>query len=405
VVVLLGGMTDITSNAAALKFTWASIGITIISWLYGPFLFNPYQFSLTPVKEDLASWMAFFWGNDGEHWVDWYRYTQLFKRGGFRDAVFGGNFIVSVFCIALWFSMVNQKLQILDAIYSTYGSVSSVQLLYLLPPVGLAWLYCIVISLGEALLGRPQPVPPPVDKEKLPEAGAPAPEPAGASSSETETESSGDSGSDDDRRCKFPMVVPLPVSALVFVGLQFGEAVAVLFVMKGTGWWKTLISSLVLQFLLFDFVLFIGEGILRSRCYREHDYTNDADTSDTAKSCIWVWRQMLQPLNLWVHANRMFRDMFTSGFIFATLSPLVLLNSINEMLCEAYSLHHALVYRDIGFLEQKSVGVMAGTEDGDESADEEAAMGLISSSESVRAVAAPPMQSMGVPRRLLRTAY
>ena len=86
-VVLLGGMTDITSNAAALKFTWASIGITIISWLYGPFLFNPYQFSLTPVTEDLASWMAFFWGNAGEHWVDWYRYTQLFKRGGFRDAI------------------------------------------------------------------------------------------------------------------------------------------------------------------------------------------------------------------------------------------------------------------------------------------------------------------------------
>jgi len=255
------------------------------------------------------------------------------------------------------------------------------------------------------LLGRPQPVSPPVDKEKLPEAGAP--EPAGASASETETESSGDSGSEDERRCKFPMVVPLPVSAMVVVVLQVVEAVAVFGLqMQGTGWWRTLVSGMVLKFLLFDFLLFICEGVLRSKCYREHDYTNDADTSDTAKSCIWFWRQILQPFNLWVHANRMFRDMFTSGFIFAALSPFVFINWINEMLCEAYSLHQALVYRDPGYLEQKSVGVVKGTEDDSEPVDEEAAMGLIASGESVRAVDAPPLQSMGVPtRRLLRTTH
>ncbi|CAK0886247.1 unnamed protein product [Prorocentrum cordatum] len=54
------------------------------------------------------------------------------------------------------------------------------------------------------------------------------------------------------------------------------------------------------------------------------------------------------PLEAWVRAHRMARDMFTAALIFLPLSLFVMLNSLNECLCPSCNLHQLCLYRDPG---------------------------------------------------------
>eukprot|EP00913_Durusdinium_trenchii_P007572 g7115.t1 len=137
-VLLLGGVSD-SGNSSSLGFTWLAIGtdpITIVSWLYGPFVFNPYQFDLDEVRGDMRAWVGFFLEDSGKHWVDNYQKTQLKPLKGFRESVIGVNFLISIFCLAVWFAIVTHKLHLLNVIYSAYDSLGTLSVMSLVPPIG-----------------------------------------------------------------------------------------------------------------------------------------------------------------------------------------------------------------------------------------------------------------------------
>merc|ERR1719401_756542 len=84
----------------------------------------------------------------------------------------------------------------------------------------------------------------------------------------------------------------------------------------------------------------LGEGILRSRCFI------------SAGPCGL-------PVQLWVRAHRMARDMLTSSLIFFIgLAPIVLLNKLNELLCPGCSAHQLLIYRQPGHLARKEAVIV-----------------------------------------------
>ena len=78
----------------------------------------------------------------------------------------------------------------------------------------------------------------------------------------------------EERGCKLPEAVPLSISALVVTALQIIEGFIPIFaafsplkVGSGLGWGKTFIAGLILKYLLYEIVLFLAEGVLRSRCW------------------------------------------------------------------------------------------------------------------------------------------
>eukprot|EP00438_Fugacium_kawagutii_P013661 Skav213134 [mRNA] locus=scaffold107:331633:346271:+ [translate_table: standard] len=273
--------------------------------------------------------------------------TQLKASKGFRESVIGVNFLISIFCLAVWFAIVTHKLHLLNVIYSAYPSLETLSIMSLVPPVGAALLYCLVVSTLELVLGCPRNrrlAEPERSLRQAPRAGR-------------DTVIARDSSDEEDERgCKLPEAVPLSVSALLVTGIQIIEAVIPIFVafrplsgQNGLGWGKTFIAGLILKYLLYEITLFLAEGVLQSRC----------------------WGRVagfFQFLSLWVHANRMFRDMFISGFILCTLFPFVMLDTFNAMLCRGCSLHNLLIYRDPGHL-AKEAAVIHYTEE--ESEDEE----------------------------------
>eukprot|EP00931_Biecheleriopsis_adriatica_P013173 TRINITY_DN11451_c0_g3_i1.p1 TRINITY_DN11451_c0_g3~~TRINITY_DN11451_c0_g3_i1.p1 ORF type:complete len:761 (-),score=97.63 TRINITY_DN11451_c0_g3_i1:102-2054(-) len=381
-VLLLGGMSS--GSSSGVIYTWIAIGITFCSWLYGPFVFNPYQFKWDAVRKDVTAWYYFFFEDAGKHWVGWYTKFQLkpAKRTvGFRESVVGFNIFLSVFCLATWFAIVNNKLNMLTIIYSADTKMRFLNIISILPPVISSLLFCVFISLAEEVLNCPRTVKSPGDdKRKIKERRDVE---RGDSSSSSDSSGSEDEAltrrgeavvdeapvhrratdtvvepptrreAAEERGCKLPESVPLAISAIVVTVLEVAEAFAPLsYVVYGTGWRRTLVAALVLKYLLYGIVLFVAEGLLRSRCY---DST----------------RAFLQPLNLWVHANRMFRDMLCSAFILLTLSPFVLVNSFNDFLCPGFNFHQLLIYRDPGhlFRQEAVIGTCAHHSESDEDSD------------------------------------
>ncbi|CAJ1455898.1 unnamed protein product, partial [Effrenium voratum] len=93
------------------------------------------------------------------------------------------------------------------------------------------------------------------------------------------------------------------------------------------------IAGLMLKYLLLEVVIFLAEGLLRSRCARSGACRPDKG---------------LQTLYFWVLSNRMFRDMLTSTVI---LVPLLLLSFVNSLLrrcCRTFDAHEFLIYRSSG---------------------------------------------------------
>mmetsp|Transcript_10443 Transcript_10443/g.36687 ORF Transcript_10443/g.36687 Transcript_10443/m.36687 type:complete len:657 (-) Transcript_10443:69-2039(-) len=276
-------------------FTWGFVGLTTFSWLYAPFLFNPYQFSKCYFVDDLRSWLAFFFREGSSHWVEWYRKTQLEPKRGFRHSVWDVKFLLGFFVLAVWFSELSQKLELFQSIFvsaedSLVERWSASQSAALAPPIALATALCLLASIAECLCccrGR--------------RAGR---------------------GSDGDRTGGFP----LPLLALLVALLETAEAAAPLLVLEVQGWRKTFVSGLVLKLLLFSLVLFLAESVLNRRYFAKLGACG-------------------RPLELFVYANRLARDLVVSALLFCTLAIGVLLNSLNEAVCPSWNLHQLLIYR------------------------------------------------------------
>ena len=69
-----------------------------------------------------------------------------------------------------------------------------------------------------------------------------------------------------------------------------------------------------------------------------------------------TWRAPLaMPLETWVRAHRMTRDIFTSMLTFWQLGLVVALNSLDESLCRSGNLHMLCLYRDRGHAPRQEV--------------------------------------------------
>merc|ERR1719188_1594690 len=71
------------------------------------------------------------------------------------------------------------------------------------------------------------------------------------------------------------------------------------------------------------------------------------------------------PLQLWVRAHRMARDMIVSLVVVLPQLPLVLLVALNEHVCPGCGAHQLLIYRDPGTVERQEKVFEVNAQDGE----------------------------------------
>jgi len=309
----IGGVRDAGVFADKLGFFWLAMSLTIISWIFGPYLFNPYQFMASRFKDDLRAWVAYFVQDHGNLWVAEYNKNVLHANKAQRQ--FANYFLsvevfISFFLLAAWYSVLNLKLKMFAHLWAESGGsgyVTALQGLALVPPAILSISYCIVISLVEARLhGR-------------------------------RSDQSSDEEDPDEGCCGHG--IPLVLSTVWVTILCLTESILVLWPLLAMGWTNTFVAGCVLKISTVGYAMcFLGECLLRSRVLARMQ---------------WLKR----PVELWVHAHRMARDLGTSAFILLCLTPLVLINSLNEKICPGCNLHTLFVYRDPGHMKRQEAVV------------------------------------------------
>eukprot|EP00931_Biecheleriopsis_adriatica_P039465 TRINITY_DN22569_c0_g2_i1.p1 TRINITY_DN22569_c0_g2~~TRINITY_DN22569_c0_g2_i1.p1 ORF type:complete len:2009 (+),score=358.66 TRINITY_DN22569_c0_g2_i1:92-6118(+) len=388
-IVIAGGISKAGDYAGQLWWVFFCFAMTIASWLWGPFLFNPYQFVWKHFCEDFRCLVAFFLEDSGRHWVEWYDRTQLKPRsgrGGLHRSMVDITFVIAIFFLAAWYAMINTKIEAITLAYSGALRSNFLHAAMLVPPIMSSAVYCVFAVIFETVVGcssilhrrllQPKPMkrskakalavtaPGPLDEE----APAPAPEAdevgarASTATDEDEDEmapharmedrevepapaaptpartSTGLPGLDaaPPQCCKFG--IPLTISACMVTMLDVCETVLFLYVFYTVGWRNAFIAGIVLKWALLHVVIFFGEGMLRASC------------------CSFLGCCGL-PLQLWVRAHRMARDIMVSSIIFGIMAPFVVLNSVNEYLCPGCNAHQLLIYRDPGHLARKEAEV------------------------------------------------
>jgi len=350
------------AGAAQSQLNWifVSLSLVIVSWLFAPFIFNPYQFEATRFWEDLRCLTAFFMEDGGRHWVEWYNRTQLRKGSG--RSVVDIVFFLGAFFIVAWYAMMNVKIQALGQIFAAYSKdqLFELNVLMLMPPFICSMAYCVVAMALERIMGcygairrlrrRPRRsgaafldleagAPGVADGAEVEEAEArevhvaerdravkPAADPQGAG---------GESGC---RCCLFGM--PLAISAVCVLLLDIVEAAVALYRFTHVGWWRAFVAGLMLKWGISCLLLHLGEGVLRSQVFERCG-------------------RFGLVLDLWVRAHRMARDILTSVLILVALTPLVLINMLNDYLTPGLSLHHLLIYRNPNHLGKREAIVHA----------------------------------------------
>mmetsp|Transcript_88617 Transcript_88617/g.280425 ORF Transcript_88617/g.280425 Transcript_88617/m.280425 type:complete len:713 (-) Transcript_88617:277-2415(-) len=359
-VVFAGGVrnTGTGHGGVGLTVTWVSIGLTLVSWLLAPFIFNPYQFSYRYFKKDLRAWASFFFSRHGKHWIQWYDRQQLQPRTGFRHTVIDINFCLVYFFVAVWFATMNQKLTLLGNIYDSYWYIDALHFMSLIPPVGCALVFCGLLTIVEVCVGCSGKVARSLRRRRASIARRRSDRQSSVGTDQSSSESSGEEVGEDEedfqRHASDHQVEPptseedsdvddgvccpdgshLIAVALVVAVLHLVEAVLPLYVLHKHGFDKAFIAGLVLKLMLLSVVLVLMEGVLRSRFFGKMGRVG-------------------QPIDLWVHASRMARDFLTSALLLGILAPFVLLNSLNEYLCSGCSVHQLLIYRHPGILARK----------------------------------------------------
>jgi len=361
---LTGAVLIFTSGGlqSGAGYVFFSLMLTVVSWLFAPFIFNPYQFAKHHFVKDLRALAAFFLEDGGRHWIEWYDRTQLKPRKGFQT-VNDIAFAMVAFFLAAWYGSLNLKIEALVSIYSGSYSADNTTILYvvsLLPPVGASVVYSILIVILEGSAGCSS-----MFRRKLEamrergRARRPSRGRAG-DDEDPEEEEAGAHREDRDtlvrpapptkmkttpfwdsvrKRSGCGLGIPLPVSALIVLALDILESGVGLYPLYRLRWWNGLLSGLILKWCMQMIVLFLAEGVLRARGF----------------AAIGMFGL---PIQLWVHSHKMLRDIITSSLIFWALAPFVLLNALNDCLCPGCSAHMLLVYRDPGHLRRKEAELL-----------------------------------------------
>merc|ERR1719221_281003 len=82
-----GGLDLSTEGMAKLRWTWVSLFLVVTSWLYAPFIFNPYNFRAKYFFADMRALKDFFFANRGKNWDAWYDKTVMKACKGLKLAM------------------------------------------------------------------------------------------------------------------------------------------------------------------------------------------------------------------------------------------------------------------------------------------------------------------------------
>jgi hypothetical protein len=299
-VLFVGGIENAGAWGWELRWLIVALGLTISSWLYAPFLFNPYMFSPGYVLEDVRTWFAFFFKDNGRNWATWYTEKMLKPKAGRRSGVDIALFLKSFLFLA-WYEVVSLKVQAVVTVYSQSRNYWTLNVLSLLPPAGASMILCCLAVAIQQLHRKCKRTSMP--EQDLEEARGPCEENGQTS------------------------CIPLSVISILALVLETAEAVAALQHFWDMGWTNALVAGLVLKLLVVLTLTCWGEECLRAL----HD-----------TRCGF----MLPVLQLWVQSHRMLRDLLTSSIILVALMPLVLLNALNDGFCPGCSVHQLLIFRD-----------------------------------------------------------
>eukprot|EP00928_Gymnodinium_smaydae_P041493 TRINITY_DN28077_c0_g4_i1.p1 TRINITY_DN28077_c0_g4~~TRINITY_DN28077_c0_g4_i1.p1 ORF type:complete len:1952 (-),score=281.40 TRINITY_DN28077_c0_g4_i1:28-5328(-) len=340
-ILIVGGVWNAGAAGARLGFMLLSVTLTIIAWLYAPFVFNPYQFVSHNYFEDMRAWIAFFVEDGGRHWVQWYTTNLLKPRVGVRASIVDIGFYLKCVFLVVWFTVANAKTEILYTMMETQNYVSLSRVWMLAPPFTFSFLFCIIAGpLERGVMFARRKL-----KKKL--------------SGPLLTDSEEDDAEDDEsspespqdpvpHQAKQDVVVkredfdepetcfkytPLAGMSLVVAGLDVLEVFMSTRLITSIGWMNALVAVVVMKFSMLDFLLWLFEGVLKSAKFDKDSF-------------------YATPISLWLYAHRMVRDLIVSSFIFWTLGLLVLINSINDACLPGCNLHMLLIYRDPGHLKR-----------------------------------------------------
>lgn len=147
-VFLVGGAGN-EGDTVSLFWFLLMLVMTIISWLYAPYIFNPYQFSFKYFRTDVKSLHEFFFADGGMKWKEWYEKTQLGMTKGIRVTI--NDILYWFFLIAAWYTTVGAKMHV----YSTLIPNGEIwQILPVLPPVILSTIAATIGAFLEPCFGK-----------------------------------------------------------------------------------------------------------------------------------------------------------------------------------------------------------------------------------------------------------
>lgn len=121
------------------------ISLTVISWLYTPYIFNPYQFFHEDYW-DMRHWWNFFFKEGGRQWFEWYTEKQLQPMSGVR--VTPSDLFIWIIFVFSWYTVLITKVHLLSVVLPSTVLVLGTNVLAVVPPIGLNMLVvCPAIAL------------------------------------------------------------------------------------------------------------------------------------------------------------------------------------------------------------------------------------------------------------------
>merc|ERR1719215_1641992 len=154
-VIFAGGMNRVASEAwGDLTWTWFSLCLVVVSWLYAPFIFNPYNFRACHFFKDTRALGTFFFGVRGKHWAAWYDKTFLKPCQGVGRAMNDIGFFLAVFFLSTWYFTLNVKAEALIRVHAGEQEAGGlIHTAILLPPIFASFVYCTLVVSIESLAG------------------------------------------------------------------------------------------------------------------------------------------------------------------------------------------------------------------------------------------------------------
>lgn len=309
-VVLAGGSPGASLSLVSI---FCCSALVIVSWLWAPYVFNPYQFKFKDTRKDMGVLQEFFCRCGGIDWLEWY-WTGRVKTGQrLFNLIWDVGFILFAISIAAWYMAITVKVSMLNSLFA--DRLEFMYMIALLPPVILSFAFCLVATVFHKYRARARRRATTEGRTSL-LSNWPDPEyltkPAMVNSG-------------------FLSDVPLAVLAVGVVLLDCLQSFLSLVYLAG--WLKALLAGAVLKLTLLSTMTLVGEGTLRSPAFRK-------------------WPEILQiTLEAWVCAHRMAKDALTSLLIIVPLCCLAKLGDVFNRSCEPtgyWNLHHWLLYRAPG---------------------------------------------------------